>query len=107
MIRKAKAMLARHRSRWSGNLSTDSGVLAKNALFLQNPLREREGHNPEELIAAAHAGLLHMALAFGVANCRIYTPELSTEASIYPHLEGQGFRISRSSLSCAPLCKHR
>ena len=59
------------------------------------PLPESEKRtNPEELIAAAHAGCFTMALAFGLQTA--FTPtELTTEAAVTLEPEGQGFRISR------------
>src|SRR5262249_11504941 len=58
-----------------------------------------KGTNPEELIAAAHAGCFTMALAFGL-QAEGFTPtELSTEAAVTLEPEGKGFRISRSALT--------
>jgi osmotically inducible protein OsmC len=58
-----------------------------------------KGTNPEELVAAAHAGCFTMALAFGL-QAGGYTPsELTTEAAVTLEPEGQGFRISRSALT--------
>ena len=57
-----------------------------------------KGTNPEELIAAAHAGCFTMALAFGL-QAGGYTPtELTTEAEVTLEPEGEGFRIRRSDL---------
>ncbi len=99
MIRKAKAIWRGTGRDGSGNLSTDSGVLAKTAYSYKTRFENDKGTNPEELIAAAHAGCFTMALAFGLQSAG-YTPtELSTEAAITLISEGQGFRISRSALS--------
>jgi osmotically inducible protein OsmC len=68
-------------------------------VFLPNQVRKREGTNPEELIAAAHAGCFTMALAFRLQSAG-YTPtELDTEAAVTLEPEGQGFRISSSALT--------
>ena len=68
-------------------------------MFLPNQVRKREGTNPEELIAAAHAGCFTMALAFRLQSAG-YTPtELDTEAAVTLEPEGQGFRISSSALT--------
>ena len=69
------------------------------ALFLQNPIREQEGTNPEELIAAAHAGCFTMALAFGMQMAGLNPTELATEAAVTLEPEGQGFKISKSALT--------
>src|SRR6202035_3142313 len=58
-----------------------------------------KGTNPEELIAAAHAGCFTMALAFQLQTAG-YTPtELSTEAAVSLEAEGAGFGITRSALT--------
>jgi len=91
--------LARHRSRWKRESFHDSGVLAKTPYSYKTRFENERGTNPEELIAAAHAGCFTMAVAFGLQSAG-YTPtELSTEAAVTLISEGQGFRISRSALS--------
>jgi osmotically inducible protein OsmC len=61
--------------------------------------RTRTAPNPEELIAAAHAGCFAMALAFGLQGGG-YTPtDLTTEAAVTLEPEGKGFRITRSALT--------
>jgi OsmC subfamily peroxiredoxin len=50
----------------SGNLSTDSGVLSSTPYSFKTRFENEKGTNPEELIAAAHAGCFTMALAFGL-----------------------------------------
>src|SRR6266481_7878329 len=99
MIRKAKAVWRGTGRDGSGVLSTDSGVLAETPYSYKTRFESEKGTNPEELIAAAHAGCFTMALAFGLQTAG-YTPtELTTEAAITLISEGQGFRISRSALS--------
>jgi lipoyl-dependent peroxiredoxin len=98
MIRKAKAAWHGTGRAGSGNLSTDSGVLAETPYSFRTRFENEKGTNPEELIAAAHAGCFTMALAFGL-QAGGYTPtELATEAAVTLEPEGQGFRISRSAL---------
>ena len=73
--------------------------LPKRPIPTKPAFESEKGTNPEELIAAAHAGCFTMALAFGLQTAG-YTPtELTTEAAITLISEGQGFRISRSALS--------
>src|ERR1700719_4741684 len=99
MIRKAKAVWRGTGRAGSGNLSTDSGVLAETPYSFKTRFENEKGTNPEELIAAAHAGCFTMALAFGL-QAGGYTPtELTTEAAVTLEPEGQGFRISRSALT--------
>jgi len=66
MIRKAKAVWGGTGRAGSGNLSTDSGVLANTPYSFKNRFENENGTNPKELIAAAHAGCFTMALAFGL-----------------------------------------
>ena len=98
-MRKAKAVWRGTGRAGSGNLSTDSGVLAETPYSFKTRFENEKGTNPEELIAAAHAGCFTMALAFGLQAAG-YTPtELTTEAVVTLDPEGQGFRISRSALT--------
>jgi organic hydroperoxide reductase OsmC/OhrA len=88
MIRKAKAVWRGTGRAGSGNLSTDSGVLAETPYSFKTRFENEKGTNPEELIAAAHAGCFTMALAFGLQGAG-YTPsELSTEAAVTLDPEG-------------------
>src|SRR4029079_14701025 len=99
MIRKAKAVWRGTGRTGNGSLSTDSGVLAETPYSYKTRLENEKGTNPEELIAAAHAGCFTMALAFGLQSAGFNTAELSTEAAVTLEQEGQGFRISRSALT--------
>ncbi len=99
MIRKAKAIWRGTGRAGSGNLSTDSGVLAETPYCFRTRFENEMVTNPEELIAAAHAGCFTMAVAFQL-QAGGYTPtELSTEAAVTLDPEGQGFRITRSALT--------
>src|SRR5882672_6619269 len=98
MIRKAKAMWRGTGRAGSGELSTESGVLAKTPYSFKTRFENEKGTNPEELIAAAHAGCFTMALAFQLQSAGFTPTELNTEAAISLDPEGQGFRISRSAL---------
>src|SRR2546430_13784991 len=99
MIRKAKAVWRGTGRDGGGALSTDSGVLAETPYSFKTRFDSEKGTNPEELLAAAHAGCFTMALAFRLQRAG-YTPtELNTEAAVTLEPEGQGFRISRSALT--------
>jgi lipoyl-dependent peroxiredoxin len=99
MIRKAKAIWRGTGRAGTGHLSTDSGVLAQTPYSFKTRFENEKGTNPEELIAAAHAGCFTMALAFVLQAAGLTPTELSTEAAITLEPEGQGFRISRSALT--------
>ncbi len=99
MIRKAKAVWHGTGRAGNGTLSTDSGVLAETPYSFKTRFENEKGTNPEELIAAAHAGCFTMALAFQLQGAG-YTPtQLDTEAAVTLEPEGQGFRISHSALT--------
>jgi lipoyl-dependent peroxiredoxin len=99
MIRKAKAVWRGTGRDGSGNLSSDSGVLAATPYSFKTRFENEKGTNPEDLIAAAHAGCFTMAVALRLQAAG-YTPtELNTEAAVTLEPEGQGFRISRSALT--------
>jgi lipoyl-dependent peroxiredoxin len=99
MIRKAKAVWRGTGRAGDGDLSTDSGVLDKTPYSFRTRFESEKGTNPEELIAAAHAGCFTMALAFQLQTAG-YTPtELSTEAAVSLEAEGAGFSITRSALT--------
>jgi osmotically inducible protein OsmC len=99
MIRKAKAVWRGTGRDGDGDLSTDSGVLAQTPYSYRTRFENEKGTNPEELIAAAHAGCFTMALAFQLQTAG-YTPtELVTEAAVSLEPEGQGFTITRSALT--------
>ncbi len=98
MIRKARAAWRGTGRDGDGDLSTDSGVLQKTPYSYKTRFENEKGTNPEELIAAAHAGCFTMALAFQLQTAG-YTPtELVTEAAVSLEPEGQGFSITRSAL---------
>ena len=98
MIRKAKAVWRGTGRAGSGNLSSESGVLAETPYSFRTRFENEKGTNPEELIAAAHAGCFTMALAFGLQAAGLTPTELVTEAAVTLEPEGKGFRISRSAL---------
>src|SRR5262249_32311850 len=96
MIRKAKAVWRGTGHSGNGHPSTDPCVLTTTPSSFRTRFENENGTNPEELIAAAHAGCFNMALAFGLQGGG-YTPtELTTEAAVTLEPEGKGFRITRS-----------
>ena len=83
-VRKAKAV-------WEGGLRQGKGVMELQSQAFQGPysypsrFEEGEGTNPEELIAAAHAGCFSMALAASLEREGFPPKRVSTEARV--HLE--------------------
>jgi lipoyl-dependent peroxiredoxin len=99
MIRKAKAIWHGTGRAGNGDLTTDSGVLDNTPYSFRTRFENEKGTNPEELIAAAHAGCFTMALAFQLQGAGFTPTELVTDAAVSLDPEGQGFRISRSALT--------
>src|SRR5690242_14381103 len=99
MIRKAKAVWQGTGRAGNGTLTSDSGVLANTPYSFKTRFENEKGTNPEELIAAAHAGCFTMALAFQLQGAGFTPTELATEAAVTLEKEGQGFRISKSALT--------
>jgi osmotically inducible protein OsmC len=99
MIRKAKAVWRGTGRAGNGDLSTDSAVLSKTPYSFRTRFENEKGTNPEELIAAAHAGCFTMALAFQLQSAGFTPTELSTEAAVTLDPDGSGFRITRSALT--------
>ena len=99
MIRKAKAVWQGTGKDGTGHLTADSGVLDNTPYSFKTRFENEKGTNPEELIAAAHAGCFTMALAIGLQGAGFTPTELSTEAAVTLEPEGQGVRISKSALT--------
>lgn len=99
MIRKAKAVWQGTGRDGTGAITTDSGVLSSSPYGFKTRFENAPGTNPEELIAAAHAGCFTMALAFQLQTAG-FTPEaLSTEAAISLDSKDGGFTITKSALT--------
>ena len=81
-----------------GTLSTQSGVLEKERYGFNTRFGDEKGTNPEELIAAAHAGCFTMALSFALAKDGVTDARLETTARVRLEQEGDGFRVTRSDL---------
>jgi osmotically inducible protein OsmC len=81
-----------------GWISTQSGVLSEQRYGFGTRFENEPGTNPEELIAAAHAGCFTMALGFALAKEGLTEGTLSTTASVKLDKEGEGFAITRSDL---------
>jgi len=99
MIRKAQAVWRGTGKDGEGNLTTPSGVLSKSPYSFKTRFEGEPGTNPEELIAAAHAGCFTMALAFQLQAAGFTPEELSTESAVSLDKDGEGFKISQSALT--------
>jgi lipoyl-dependent peroxiredoxin len=99
MIRKAKAVWRGTGRDGAGDISSESGVLHETPYSYRTRFENEKGTNPEELIAAAHAGCFTMALAFQLQGAGYEPTELATEAAVTLEQEGQGFTITKSALT--------
>ena len=90
---------------WTGSLKEGAGTMRlgsgayEGSYSFGSRFAEEPGTNPEELIAAAHAGCFSMALTAGLGRAG-YSPQ-SVKTSARAHLEkvGEGFKITRIELS--------
>lgn len=85
-----------------GQLTSQSGVLEATPYSFNTRFGDEKGTNPEELIAAAHAGCFTMALSFALARAGFSEGTLETTASVKLEQDGDGgFKITRSDLKLA------
>ena len=77
-----------------GKISTQSGVLSDNRYGFSTRFEGEPGTNPEELIAAAHAGCFTMALSAQLGEAGITAERLETTATVTLDKSGDGFAIT-------------
>jgi osmotically inducible protein OsmC len=100
MIRKANALWRGTGRDGEGELTSASGILSETPYSYKTRFEDEPGTNPEELIAAAHAGCFTMALAFGLQQAGFTPDQLATEAAVsLEAAPGGGFAITRSALT--------
>ncbi len=80
-----------------GHFDTGSGVVSGDYSFATR-FESVKGTNPEELIAAAHAACLSMALSAGLEAAKTPATRISTRASCTIDKAGDGFRITKMRL---------
>jgi len=82
MKRTASAVWQGDLKTGKGTVSTESGVLAKTQYSFTTRFENGKGTNPEELIAAAHAGCFTMALSAQLGNAGLVADKLETAATL-------------------------
>lgn len=82
-----------------GRLDSPSGVLDATPYGFNTRFGDEKGTNPEELIAAAHAGCFTMALSFALAKAGFSEGSLETTAAVKLEQDGDGFTITHSDLT--------
>ena len=81
-----------------GTISTASGVLSKTQYSFSTRFENGAGTNPEELLAAAHAGCFTMALSAQLASAGLTAESLETTCTITLDKQSDGFAITESHL---------
>jgi lipoyl-dependent peroxiredoxin len=81
-----------------GAVSTPSGVLTNTQYSFSTRFENGIGTNPEELIAAAHAGCFSMALSAQLGNAGMTAESIDTTATITLDKTDDGFSITSSHL---------
>jgi osmotically inducible protein OsmC len=81
-----------------GTISTESHVLNGSPYSFQTRFEEHPGTNPEELLAAAHAGCFTMALSNQLKQKGLTAEKLATKCSITLGKDESGFSITESHL---------
>jgi osmotically inducible protein OsmC len=77
-----------------GSISTESGVLSATQYSFSTRFEEGKGTNPEELIAAAHAGCFSMALSAQLGAENKTAESIQTEAAVTLVKTDDGFTVS-------------
>jgi osmotically inducible protein OsmC len=94
MKRKASAIWKGGIKDGQGTISTDSGVLSDTQYSYSTRFEEGAGTNPEELIAAAHAGCFSMALSGQLGQAGLTAESIRTTAAVKLEKVEGGFAIT-------------
>ena len=98
MQRKAGAIWKGGLKDGKGTVTTGSGVLTSTPYSFATRFEEGKGTNPEELIAAAHAGCFSMALSAELGKAGMTAESISTEATLTMEKLEAGFTITKINL---------
>lgn len=98
MERKAGAVWKGGLKDGKGTMTTASGVLTSTPYSFSTRFENEKGTNPEELIAAAHAGCFSMALSAQLGNANLKPESISTEAKVTLEKVEGGFGITKIHL---------
>jgi lipoyl-dependent peroxiredoxin len=101
MQRTATAVWNGNLREGSGNISTQSGVLSSASYSFATRFENAKGTNPEELIAAAHAGCFTMALDAQLATMHFTPDRLQTTATVTLDKVDSGWAITKVHLDVA------
>jgi osmotically inducible protein OsmC len=98
MQRTAKAQWKGDLKSGTGIISSASGVLSNTPYSFKSRFEQGTGTNPEELLAAAHAGCFSMALSLMLQSEGLKADSIDTVCTISLEPEGEGFSIKHSHL---------
>ena len=98
MKRRASALWQGDLKTGKGAVSTDSGVLQNAAYSFTTRFENGKGTNPEELIAAAHAGCFTMALSAELGKASLVPQSLRTTATVTLDKLDSGWTVTESHL---------
>lgn len=82
----------------NGRISTESGTLKETQYSFTSRFESGTGTNPEELIAAAHAGCFSMALSAELGKAGIKPERIETSAAVTLDKVETGFAITEVHL---------
>src|SRR4051812_15220710 len=99
MKRSASAVWAGGLKDGKGLISTESGVLLNARYGFTTRFGEEKGTNPEELIAAAHAGCFSMALSGKLGEAKLTPERIETMASVTLEKTEPGFTVTAIHLT--------
>src|SRR5215470_3254997 len=77
-----------------GTVSTQSGVLSQTQYSFSTRFENGVGTNPEELVAAAHAGCFSMALSAQLGNANMTAQSIDTKATLTMEKTEAGFTVT-------------
>ena len=98
MIRKASAVWKGSLKEGKGEVSTGSGALKSLAYSFKDRFEDGTGTNPEELIAAAHAGCFSMALSVQLGNAGMTAQGIATTATLTMEKLEAGWTVTQVHL---------
>ena len=98
MERKASAVWKGGLKDGKGTVSSTSGVLSNTPYSFATRFEGTPGTNPEELIAAAHAGCFSMALSAQLGGANLKADSISTQATLTMEKLDAGWAITKVHL---------
>lgn len=98
MVRKASAVWNGSLKEGKGTISTESRVLSNAQYSFSTRFENGIGTNPEELVAASHAGCFSMALSAQLGNAGITPESIETTAAVTLEKTDAGFTVTKIHL---------